>query len=105
MLVDQVKTQRFKRIERIPDGLRAAAQSLCETLQLVSAERLPKVLIRIVPCPSFLRVVSQRLLIPIGKRVPLPQVVHFFKAHMSGLRDLVVWKQKATTDAPDTFSA
>lgn len=24
---------------------------------------------------------------------------------MFGLRDLVVWKQKATTDAPDTYSA
>lgn len=24
---------------------------------------------------------------------------------MSGLRDLFVWKQKATTDAPDTYNA
>jgi hypothetical protein len=35
---------------------------------------------------------------------PFVRVVNFVhrEAHMSGLRGLLVWKQKATTDAPDT---
>lgn len=36
---------------------------------------------------------------------PYPLVVDFWKSQVSGLRDLFVLNQKATTDAPDTYSA
>lgn len=56
-----------------------------------------------VPLQVIRRVTSARIEVAqLFEKSTLQLPIQF---HMSGLRGLFVWKQKATTDAPDTHSA
>ncbi|WP_150746977.1 hypothetical protein [Pseudomonas fluorescens] len=104
MLVDQVKPECFQLTEANPCGRFVLANSICKALQFVGAECHTQILAGSNALPAGSSPVFQFGFVLIQSRNPRGVVVDL-AIHMSGLRDLFVWKQKATTDAPDTYNA
>ena len=78
-------------------------QALAKAMQLVNAERHARQS-RVVALITS-RELPYRLVLVVDALRPQKLVVDFLRVHLSGLRGLFVWKQKATTDAPDTHNA
>lgn len=104
MLVNQVNSKRLQCVEANPRGRLILNDAISKALQLVGAQRHPQFLAYSKALPPRGSAALQVSLVLIKCSRPF-QVVVYSSAHMSGLRDLFVWKQKATTDAPDTHNA
>ena len=104
MFVNQVNSKRLQCIEPNPRGCLILTDAIGKALQLIGAQRHSQFLAYAKALPPRSGAALQVSLVLIKCRRPF-QVVIYSRAHMSGLRDLFVWKQKATTDAPDTHNA
>ncbi len=104
MFVNQVNSKSLQRIEANPCGRFILTDAISKALQLVGAQRHPQLLARANTFPSRYGATLQVGLVLIKRRNPCLVMVNS-RVHMFGLRDLFVWKQKATTDAPDTHNA
>jgi hypothetical protein len=105
MLVNQVEVKNIRLRRVIPNRNVPVSKALCKACKLVSPQCLPILLPAPLPAKALFRVFLKSFFGLLYLVSPYPLVVDFWESHMSGLRDLVVWKQKATTDAPDTYRA
>ncbi|MFJ2445183.1 hypothetical protein [Pseudomonas sp. NPDC087626] len=104
MLVDQVKPKRIQLIKPNPCGRLVLADSICKAPQFVGTQCHAQILAGTNVFPASCSAAFKLGFVLIQSSDPLRMVV-YPAIHMSGLRDPFVWKQKATTDALDTYTA
>ncbi|MBX8474126.1 hypothetical protein K5D38_04980 [Pseudomonas cichorii] len=101
MLVNQVNPKSVQRIKANPCGCFILPDALSKALQFVRAQGHLKFLSRANTFPSRCNAIFQIGFVLINRISPFSEMV-ISRAHMSGLRGLFVWKQKAITDVPDS---
>ncbi|MHA6180410.1 hypothetical protein [Pseudomonas mohnii] len=105
MLVNKEETKRVFISGLVPGRRGLATQSFGKTRELVAAKRLPQMLPTVMASPSQIGIAFKTLFELIDALSPFNQMDEAIVSHMSGLLGLFVGKQKATTDAPDTYTA
>lgn len=105
VLVKQVEVERLGCSQVRPSCPWILCNSLCEAGELVVPKRLVLSLKLVLSRPAKILAVFDFLFALPHQLKPARPVIHPTEFHMFGLRDLFVWKQKATTDAPDTYTA
>lgn len=104
MFVDQIELASLGGREIQPWSAVFASQIVEEARQLIRPEGQAR-RSRFSPLASGIACASERLFLGVDSIRPGRWVVDFGKFHMSGLRGLFVWKQKANTEAPGTHNA
>lgn len=104
VLVDQLQMQGLLDRELAPGRSLVGSNPIGKAVELVQAQGHACFLLLMVAPDSLLRILPQVGLTEIKGACPVPLMINAF-AHMSGLLGLFVWRQKATTDAPDTHNA
>ncbi|HEX8594229.1 MAG TPA: hypothetical protein VF682_13255 [Pseudomonas sp.] len=103
MLLNNKQLRGFDAIKRLPSSSAQFPLLLAEAEQKISGQSPKKCLLLNLSANGIPDFVAISLQLFVEFFCPFPGVVKV--THMSGLRGLFVWKQKATTEALDTYSA
>lgn len=103
MSIGNIDAQRLKALSEFPGQIKALAHLIIKASQKKEWVRV----VRLIKLSAEKGIATDSPdLFDSFANAGLPDVSRaHFVSHMSGLRGLFVWKQKATTDAPDTHNA